>query len=146
MIDCERSKEDEKENVVVVSDLPVDTIDGGGGIATISVGEKAKYDNNTTDVNNFFMKGGLVLFKMGTAGEQIFPAFSNGSYKEVEDGEEWIVGRSLDRCIVEITITATPRTRRKWGTHKYLLEIDENGVLRFDETQLSSPHKLGSQS
>jgi hypothetical protein len=116
-------------------------IDGDGGIASILVGEKARYDNHTRDIAAFFMKGGLVLFKRGATGEQIFPVFSGGTSKEVIDGEEWTKGSALDRCIVEITITATPRLKKKWGMHKYLCEI-EHGEIRFLETELSNPHKV----
>ena len=52
---------------------------------------------------------------------------------------EW--GTDLERCIVEIKITATPRLKRKWDIHKYIVEIDEtNGELKFYETALSNPH------
>ncbi len=115
-------------------------IDGDGGVASILIGEKAKCDNNTRDITTFFMKGDFILSKRDATGDQIFPVFSNGSTKEVIGGEEWIECRALDRCIVEITITATPRLKKKWGMHKYLCGI-ENGEIRLSETNLSSPHK-----
>jgi len=117
-------------------------IDGDGGIATILVGEKAKYDNKTMEVEPFFMKGDLVLFKMGTTGEQTFPVFAREGEVVIKDGREIkSSGTQIPRCITEVTITSTPRLKKRWGTNKYLLEI-ENGDIRFGETNLSNPHKV----
>ncbi|MBI2846654.1 MAG: hypothetical protein HYX82_02095 [Chloroflexi bacterium] len=116
-------------------------IDGDGGIASILVGEKAKRDVILKgEPLKSILRGGIELFKMGTSGEQTFSVFS-GERSIERIGDKLITeGKAIARCIVEVTITATPRLKSKWGTHKYLLEIDENGILRFDETQLSVPH------
>lgn len=117
-------------------------IDGDGGIASILVGEIAKYDNKTRDANSFYIKGDLVLFKMGTSGEQVFPPYSEEGTEWIKGGEVWKKsGSPIRRCIIEVTITATPRLKKKWGTHKYLCEI-ENSEIKFYETELSTPHKI----
>ena len=121
------------------------SIDGEGGIATILVAEKAKHDNKTKEAETFFMKGDLILFKMGTSLEQVFPVYAGQRREYVENGAIVRKGWAIPRCIVQVTITATPRLRRRWETHKYLCEI-ENGRLRFHETEISSPHKTDSQS
>ena len=109
-------------------------IDGGEGIASILVGKLARQDHLTGDIATTIFKGGLELFKMGTSGEQVFPTFSGEISKEIRNGVEIISGRPIDRCTVEIMLTATPKLKRKWGTHKYNLEINK-GEIVFDEIQ-----------
>lgn len=115
-------------------------IDGGGGTASILVAEKAKFDHMTGDVSTSFFKGYLILFKRGTVGGEAFPAFSGETSKKIIDGKEIISGTSMERCIVEITITAAPTPRKRWGTRKYLCEI-ENEQIKLCETELSVPDK-----
>ena len=120
-------------------------IDGGGGTASILVAEKAKFDHRGDDFSTSFLKGDLILFKRGASGGEIFPAFSGETSKETVGGKEIISGTSIERCILEITITATPTLRNKWGTRKYLCEI-ENRHIKLSETELSVPHKSYSQN
>ncbi len=120
-------------------------IDGGGGIATILVGEKAKQDNRTRDVETFYLRGDLVIFKMGTSGEQVFPVFSGERQMLTENGQRVISGTAISRCIVEVTITATPRLKKNGGTHRYLVEI-ANQNIEISKTILSSPHKVSYQN
>lgn len=122
-------------------------IDGGGGAGSILVAGRAKLNqidkiaiDQDSDVSTSFLRGDLILFRMGTGGVASFPAFSGETSKEIKDGREIISGTSKERCIVEITITATPALKKKWGTRKYLCEI-ENRQIKLYETELSTPHK-----
>jgi len=119
-------------------------IDGNGGVASILVGKIAEVNRITSDIETNISKGSLVLLKMGTSGEQIFPAFSVERSVEKRGDMEVISGSPIDRCIVEITLTSTPTLKKKWGTHKYLCEI-EKGEIKFYETDLSVPHTEASQ-
>lgn len=123
-------------------------IDGDGGVASILVAGRAKLGHldrtaidRDGDFSTSFLKGDLLLFKIGTRGIESFPAFSGICSKEIRDGREITSGTIADRCIVEVTITATPTLKKKWGTHKYLCEI-ENGQLKLCETELSVPHQV----
>ena len=122
-------------------------IDGGGGVASILVAGRAKLDHidklalEQGDTSKSYLKGDLLLFKLGTRGVESFPAFSQATWKKLKDGKEIDVYTNADRCIVEVTITATPTLKKKWGTRKYLCEI-ENGQIRLYETELSVPHKV----
>jgi hypothetical protein len=113
-------------------------IDGDGGTASIQVAAKSKLQHITGDVDTSFYPGSLILFKRSASGVEVFPAFSGETSKEIIDGREIISGTSLERCIVEVTITATPRLKKKWGTHKYLCEI-KNDEIALSETELSTP-------
>lgn len=114
-------------------------VDGDGGTASILVAEKAKFNYKGEDVSTSFFAGDLILFKMGVSGSQMFPAFSGKTRTEIVDGQECISGTSVERCILEITITAAQTLKKKWGTRKYLCEIEE-GQIKLSETDLSSPH------
>lgn len=122
-------------------------IDGGGGTASIIVAGVAKLHHidriaigQDIDVSTSFFKGDLILFKMGTEGAESFPAFSGAIRKEIINDKEIDEYTCIDRCIVEVTITATPKLKKKWGTHNYICEI-ENGKIQLCETELSVPHK-----
>jgi len=127
-------------------------IDGGGGIASILVAEKARLNHidkiamdENSDYSTTFLKGDLLLFKMDTSGRQTFPAYSGKTSKEIRNGREITSGTFTFRCIVEVTITATPAPKKKWGIYKYLCEI-ENGQIKLSETELSTPHMSYSQT
>ena len=120
-------------------------IDGGGGVASILVGRRARSNYidklalQEGDTSRSYLKGDLLLLKMGAKGPDSFAAFSQATWKEVRDGKEVNVYTNADRCILEVTITATPTLRKKWGTRKYLCEI-EDGQIKLYETELSVPH------
>ncbi len=119
-------------------------IDGNGGTASLLVAEKAEEGHSivTQDIRKVIWEGHLALYRMGNAGIERFPAFSGKTSKKINGDtvREW--GTTIARCIVEITLTATPRLRKKWDTHKYIVEVDEtDGKLKFYETTLSTPGK-----
>lgn len=116
-------------------------IDGDGGTASITVAGKSKSDHIIPgDVTTSFFKGSLILFKMVASGVEAFPAVSGKTRQTIVDDDEVTEYTFMERCIVEVTITATPKLKRKWGTRKYLCEI-ENEQIKLCETELSVPHK-----
>jgi hypothetical protein len=114
-------------------------IDGDGGTGSIVVAEKSQAKVYVSDaVEKSYSKGDLVLFKAGEDGMERFPVFSGKSRRIVEGEDERTVYTYVERCIVEVAITATPSLRKKWGTNRYLCEI-KDGELKLCETDLLVP-------
>ncbi len=97
-------------------------INGGGGVASILVAEKAK-KAVLRDAESSIYEGGLALFKMGTSGEQTFPVHTIIEKPVIVDDKEGIEIVREAKCILEITITSDPPLLEEFGTHRYALEI-----------------------
>ena len=113
-------------------------IDGNGGTASIVVGKEAKESRLGGDADTAIFKGSLILSKMGESGVEEFPVIS-GKIRHVTGVKEYSEHTYVERCIVQVTITATPTLKKKWGTRKYLCEI-EKGQIKLCETELSDPN------
>ncbi len=116
---------------------PTSHIDSGN-TASILVGEIAKQDYETLDIMTAYLKGEVVLSKIGELGSQIFPVISGETIVERKDDRTEVSSRPIDKHIVEITITSTPKLKRGYGTHRYIIGKGERGELKFYEEDVNA--------
>jgi hypothetical protein len=102
-----------------------------GGKATILVSGISKIVDETRNL----YKNGLMLYKMGTSGEQVFGArslekrlnFIQTYGIKVPEDDKYIY---INKCIVEIEITSSPPLSEPFGSKRYQLEVKhENEYL-----------------
>jgi len=100
------------------------------GNASILVGKLAPQDHITEDVTTTYIRGDVLLYKMGVSSQEIFPVYTGKPIVENRGDAVVYSSETLCKHIIEVTITSTPKLKEKWGTHRYIIE-DDGGRLKF---------------
>ena len=96
-----------------------------GGTASILVGERSTRTQTSTNI----YEGDLVLFKMGSSGEQVFAAQTWVEIPpQILEGKDAIAHELRPVCTVEITITSTPTLSNPFSKRHFELEVYGNSV------------------
>ena len=77
------------------------------GLQTVFAGRVAVHTVESMDI----YQGGLVLYKLGGEGEQLFPA---QTLETTKVDETWASPELEERCVLEVLITASPAMKEPY--------------------------------
>jgi len=117
--------------------------------ATILVAEKAKQTLNADWAEKAVFKDGIALFKSVGGKQEVFGASTMVQVQKRKLNERYPTMKKAytleDKCVIEVTITATPSLLEPFG-RRYSLEIDDKRELLFAPMTEQEIDKGGSQT
>lgn len=115
-------------------------IDGGGRASILVSGISSETDK----VRNLF-QGGLMLYRMGTSGEQVFGAatLESAQPRFLANGKAYSLA---DKCDIEVEITSSPELAEVFGPQRYALKLDHTCGEKLLFTPVLAPDSGCSQT
>lgn len=112
-----------------------------GETASILVGEIAKNTVKNDNVELSVFKGGLTLFRLGSSGMESIGATTCEMVEQQKLNQRYpTMAVSLeDKCIIAVTLTATPQLLEPFENHTHYLVIDHEHDHKLLFTQVTEP-------